>query len=93
MARTKQTAKKTTGAIGQRADIPPPTTTSHVGAGQTGTPLQAHTASPANTNTEGFIAFTSEDLGEDNPVRNCLLLINVNSPFISSVTAVKMVAK
>ncbi|KDQ25214.1 hypothetical protein PLEOSDRAFT_1106155 [Pleurotus ostreatus PC15] len=67
MARTKQTAKKTTGAIGQRADIPPPTNTFQAGSGQTGTPLQTHTTTSANNDTDGFIAFTSEDLGEDNP--------------------------
>ncbi|KAF7441340.1 hypothetical protein PC9H_001689 [Pleurotus ostreatus] len=67
MAHTKQTAKKTTGAIGQCADIPPPTNTFQAGSGQTGTPLQTHTTTSANNDIDGFIAFTFEDLGKDNP--------------------------
>ena len=78
MARTKQTAKKTTGAIGQRADIPPPTAPPQAGGGQTGTPQQTRSTTPANNDADRFPAFTSEDLGEDNPVSDCLPLNIIN---------------
>ncbi|KAF4580711.1 hypothetical protein EYR38_002997 [Pleurotus pulmonarius] len=65
MARTKQTAKKTTGAIGQHADIPPPTTTPKAGGGRTDSPVPTR----ANTNVDDdlFLRLSSANLGEDNP--------------------------
>ncbi|KAF4584651.1 hypothetical protein EYR38_001880 [Pleurotus pulmonarius] len=61
MARTKQTAKKTTGALAEHADIPKPTTAPR----DTGTRSRAAAASP-NT----FPTITSEELGEDNALCN-----------------------